>query len=143
MVHHSTPPPHTHTHNQNNYDWSHFTPNNGLNAINNKNSFTRQGGHNYTSTNLKDGFYSNHPNHNNNLQCYTITNLNQNYDWFYRIPLLEKVPQHHGHKGDPEVTSRACAAIGEKDQVILVWVKAPCVENPSHAWKLGVTRVKP
>ena len=42
-----------------------------------------------------------------------------------RAPLLEECPQHHGHKGDPEVTPGTCGAIGEKAQVILVWVRAP------------------
>ena len=40
-------------------------------------------------------------------------------------PLLEECPQHHGHKGDPGVTPRTCGAIGERAQVILVWVRAP------------------
>jgi hypothetical protein len=31
-------------------------------------------------------------------------------------------PQHHEHKGDPGVTPGTCGAIGERDQVILVWV---------------------
>ena len=42
-----------------------------------------------------------------------------------RAPLLEECPQHHGHKGDPEVTPGTCGAIGERAQVILVWVRAP------------------
>ena len=40
-------------------------------------------------------------------------------------PLLEECPQHHGHKGDPGVTPGTCGAIGERAQVILVWVRAP------------------
>ena len=40
-------------------------------------------------------------------------------------PLHEECPQHHGHKGDPRVTPGTCCAIGERAQVILVWVKAP------------------
>ena len=42
-----------------------------------------------------------------------------------RAPLLEECPQHHGHKGDPGVTPGTCGAIGERAQVILVWVRAP------------------
>ena len=41
-----------------------------------------------------------------------------------RAPLLEECPQHHGHKGDPGVTPGTCGAIGERAQVILVWVRA-------------------
>ena len=42
-----------------------------------------------------------------------------------RAPLLEECPQHHGHKGDPGVTPGTCGSIGERAQVILVWVRAP------------------
>ena len=42
-----------------------------------------------------------------------------------RAPLLEECPQHHGHKGDPGVTPGTCVTIGERAQVILVWVRAP------------------
>ena len=42
-----------------------------------------------------------------------------------RAPLLEECPQHHGHKGDPGMTPETCGAIGERAQVILVWVRAP------------------
>jgi len=42
-----------------------------------------------------------------------------------RAPLHEECPQHHGHKGDPGVTPGTCGAIGERDQVILMWVRAP------------------
>ena len=42
-----------------------------------------------------------------------------------RTPLLEECPQHHGHKGDPRVTLGTCGAIGERAQMILVWVRAP------------------
>jgi hypothetical protein len=39
-------------------------------------------------------------------------------------PLLDKCPQHHGHKGDPVITPGTCGAVSEKAQVILVWMKA-------------------
>ena len=42
-----------------------------------------------------------------------------------RATLLEECPQHHGHKGDPGVTPGTCGAIGERAQVILVWMRAP------------------
>jgi hypothetical protein len=44
-----------------------------------------------------------------------------------RAPLHGECPQHHGHKGDPGVTHGTCGAIGERDQVILMWVRAPGV----------------
>ena len=50
-------------------------------------------------------------------------------------PLHEECPQHHGHKGDPGVTPMTCGVIGERAQVILVWVRAPGVENASHPIK--------
>ena len=43
----------------------------------------------------------------------------------YRAPPLEECPQHHGHKRNPGVTPGTCGAIGERAQVILVWVRAP------------------
>ena len=43
------------------------------------------------------------------------------------VPLHEEFMQHHGHKGDSGVTPGTCGAIGERDQVILMWVKAPGV----------------
>ena len=53
-----------------------------------------------------------------------------------RAPLLEECPQHHGHKGDPGVTPGTCGAIGERTQVILVWVRAPSpMETRSHEGK--------
>ena len=55
-------------------------------------------------------------------------------------PLHEECLQHHGHKGDLGVTPRTCGAIGERAQVILMWVRAMGVENTSLSHKLGVTR---
>jgi hypothetical protein len=52
-------------------------------------------------------------------------------------------PKHHGHKGDPGVTPGTCGAVDEKAQVILVWVRAPGVENASHPRGLGVIRARP
>ena len=40
-------------------------------------------------------------------------------------PLFEECLQYHGHKGDPKVMLGTCGAIGERAQVILVWVRAP------------------
>ena len=60
-----------------------------------------------------------------------------------RAPLHEECPQHHGHKGDPGVTPGTCGAVGERAQVILVWVRAPGVGNASHPLRLGGMRVRP
>ena len=48
----------------------------------------------------------------------------------YRTPLHEQCPKHHGHKGDPTVTPITCGAVGERAQVILVWVRARALEMP-------------
>ena len=58
-------------------------------------------------------------------------------------PLHEECPKHHGHKGGPGVTPGTCGAVGERAQVILVWVRAPGVGNASHPQRLGGTRVRP
>jgi hypothetical protein len=47
-------------------------------------------------------------------------------------PFHEESSKHQGHKGDPGVMPGTCGTIGEKAQVILVWVKAPGVGNASH-----------
>ena len=57
-------------------------------------------------------------------------------------PLHEEWPKYHGHKGDPRVTLGTCAAIGERAQVILLWLRAPGVGNASHSRRLRVTRVR-
>ena len=43
--------------------------------------------------------------------------------------------KHHGHKGFPGVTPGTCGAIGERAQVILVWVRALNVEKAFHKGK--------
>ena len=48
-----------------------------------------------------------------------------------------------GPMGNPKVIVMTCDAIGERAQVILVWVRVPGVENGSHPQRLGVTRVRP
>ena len=60
-----------------------------------------------------------------------------------RAPLHEECPKHRGHKGDPGVTPETCGAVGERAQVILVWVRAPDIRIASHLQTLGVTRVRP
>jgi hypothetical protein len=60
-----------------------------------------------------------------------------------RALLHEERPQHHGHKGNPTVTPETCDVIGERVQLILMWVRPPGVENASHPWRLGVMRVRP
>ena len=51
--------------------------------------------------------------------------------------------KHHGHKGYPIVTPETCGTVGERAQVILVWVKAPGVGDASHPRRLRVTKVRP
>ena len=41
------------------------------------------------------------------------------------------------------MTPGTCGVIGERAQVILVWVRAPGVGNASHPQRLRVTRVRP
>lgn len=67
----------------NTYDqeWACFIHNNRLKVINNPINFTRQGGHNYTSTSHIESFYINAPNA-PNIQSHTLTNLNQNSDHY-------------------------------------------------------------
>ena len=43
----------------------------------------------------------------------------------------------------PGVTLGTCGAIGERAQLILVWVRAPGCGNASHPQELGVTRIRP
>jgi hypothetical protein len=57
-------------------------------------------------------------------------------------PLQNGCLKHHGHKGNPRVTSKTCGTGGEKTQVILVWVRAPGVGNASHPQNLGVMKGK-
>ena len=42
-----------------------------------------------------------------------------------RAPLYKECAQHHGYKGDPRLTPGTCGTIGERAQVILVWVWGP------------------
>ena len=59
-----------------------------------------------------------------------------------RVP-LNKGCLHHGHKGDPRVILKISGIIGERAQVILVWVTTLGVANTSHLRRLGTTNVKP
>ena len=47
--------------------------------------------------------------------------------------LHEECLQHHGHKGDPEVTPKIYGTIGDR---------APDVKNASYPQRLGVTRIR-
>jgi hypothetical protein len=47
-----------------------------------------------------------------------------------------------GTRGASGVTPETCGSIGERAQVILVWVKAPHVKNVFHPHRLGVTRTR-
>ena len=53
------------------------------------------------------------------------------------------VPKIPWAQRDPEVTLMTCDAVGERAQVILVWVKAPGVGNASHPQRLRNTKVRP
>ena len=60
-----------------------------------------------------------------------------------RASFNEECPQHHGHKGDPKVISGTYGAVGEKAQVIILWLRAPNVGNTSYPWRLRVMRIMP
>ena len=80
------------------------------------------------------------------LDCLVCDNpmSHQGFPWFIAgAPLLMGCLKHQGHKGDPGVTPGTCGAVGERAQVILVWVRAPGVGNASHPRRLGVMRVRP
>ena len=47
-------------------------------------------------------------------------------------PLHEEYLKHHEHKGDLRVKPGTCGAVGERAQMILVWMRAPSVGNASH-----------
>ena len=56
-----------------------------------------------------------------------------------RASLFEECPPHHGHKEDPGLMLGTCGAIGERTQLILVWMRAarrwerlPPMEARSH-----------
>ena len=51
-------------------------------------------------------------------------------------------PKHYGHKGGPGVTPRTCAAVGERAQMILMWLRAPGIGNASHPQRLEGMRVR-
>jgi hypothetical protein len=59
-----------------------------------------------------------------------------------RAPVHKECPKHHGHKGGPGLAPGTCDAVGERAQVILMWVRAPGVGNASHSRRLGVARVR-
>jgi hypothetical protein len=63
-----------------------------------------------------------HPQDTTNNQT-MFKNITHNED-ACRAPLHKECPQYHGRKGGPEVTPGTCGVIGERDQVILVWVRA-------------------
>ena len=55
----------------------------------------------------------------------------------------EECLKHHGAQGAPAVTPWTCGAVGDRAQVMLIWVKAPGVRNTSYPQRLGVMRVRP
>ena len=52
-----------------------------------------------------------------------------------RAPLHEKCPNHHGYKGYIGVIPMICGVVGERAQMIIVWVRALGVGNASHPHK--------
>jgi hypothetical protein len=60
-----------------------------------------------------------------------------------RIYVYEEYLKHHGHKGDPGATPGTCGVVGERAQVILMWVRALDIGNVSHPKRLRATRVRP
>ena len=54
------------------------------------------------------------------------------FDHICRTPLREVCLKHHGHNGDPIMTLGTCGAVGERAQVIIVWVRVLSVGNASH-----------
>ena len=58
-------------------------------------------------------------------------------------PLHRECSKHHGPKGDSRVTLGTCGAVGERSQMILVWVKTPGVGNAFYPRRLGIIRVWP
>ena len=62
--------------------------------------------------------------------------------WLLSCTSPRGVPKTPWAQRGPGVTPRTCGAIGERAQVILVWVRALGVGNASHPQRLGGTRVK-
>ena len=54
----------------------------------------------------------------------------------YHVTLHMECTKHHGYKGDLRVTPGTCGDVGERAQVILVWVRAPSVGYASYPRKL-------
>jgi hypothetical protein len=70
--------------------WKNFTTTLNLEYIPTNTNFSRQGGYNYTSTSLIDGFYINSPD-NNRFASTTNTNINLNSDHY---PVTLHIPQN-------------------------------------------------
>ena len=47
-----------------------------------------------------------------------------------RAPLHIECPQHHGHKGDPVVIPGICGVVGDRAQIILVWLSVSPKPSP-------------
>jgi hypothetical protein len=69
-------------------------------------------------------FQTHHPQDTTNNQT-MLKNITHNEDACC-APLHKECPQHHERKGVPGGTPGTCGAIGERVQVILVWVRALC-----------------
>ena len=72
------------------HQWNNFTTSLNLEYIPTNNNISRQGGYNYTSTSLIDGFYIRSPD-NNKFVSTTNTNLNLNSDHY---PVILHIPHN-------------------------------------------------
>ena len=75
---------------EDNFQWNNFTTSLNLEYIPTNTSFSRQGGYNYTSTSLIDGFYINSPD-NSQFISTTNTNMNLNSDHY---PVTLHIPHN-------------------------------------------------
>ena len=62
---------------------------------------------------------------------YHVGQIMIHHNHIFYASLHEECPKHYGHTGDPGVTPGTCGAIGERAQMILVWVRAADVGNVS------------
>ena len=58
-------------------------------------------------------------------------------------PLSKECTKHHEQKRDPGVTHGTCGVVGERAQVIIVWVRAQGVRNTSYPRRLEVLEIRP
>ena len=88
------------TPNREDKDWAQFMQGLALHPIHNNETFSQQGGQNYTSTSLIDGFYTNIPLH-TLPKCQTLTNQNQNsnhYPVSLTLNFVQLAQNHTNHQ---------------------------------------------